>query len=66
MRVWKNFKTLGAALPNLRNRNCWLSCYKCNRSWKETLTKMVHMVQLVIEKKPDTRFVCDDCVKEMD
>lgn len=64
MKVWENWKSLGEAMPNLRRRNCWQKCNDCNKAWKETLTKMVHMIVVPDEsQKSLTRFICDDCLK---
>lgn len=64
MKVWENWKDISSAMKNLNNRNCWKVCNNCQKKWKDTLTKMVHMIVLTDDGKPLTRFICDNCLSE--
>ena len=65
MKIWENFKTFGQAAMMLKRRKCWSRCYSCGKTWAEIMPKTihVHMTMMIIDKKQETRFICDECLK---
>ena len=62
----ENYSTLSRARQFLNSKDCWKSCYDCEKDWSSSGTANVHLISLAKSKdgRAKTRFICDTCLGE--